>query len=207
MICILLIMLSLTSPSDNPISASIESFSQIESYQVTLRSTDGDSPEEIKYFFKKPGYVRMEFIEPYNGSVLVYNPIQKKVRVRPFNFLKFLVFTLDPESSLLKSSRGHKVDESDIGSLLAVVENLRSHGTSENLADAPVGRRQAVRISVTGNDGYAVEGIHMYHLWLDKDILLPLRVSAYDGGSNLIEDVVMDDLQINVPFPENFFEL
>ena len=207
MIFILLIMLSLTSPSDDLITASIERYSHVDSYQVTLRSTDSSSPEEIKYYFKKPGYIRMEFIQPYNGSVLVYDPLRKKVRVRPFGFLKFLVFTLDPESSLLKSSRGHKVSESDIGSLLTVVEKLRSHGTSENLDDAPVGTRQAVRISVKGNDGYAVNGIHLYHLWLDRDILLPLRVSAYDTGSNLIEDVVMDDLEINVTFPENFFEL
>ena len=149
----------------------------------------------------------MEFIRPHKGAVLVYNPTKKEVRLRPFGFLKFFVLTLSPESKLLKSSKGHRVNESDIGSLLKIVKRLQSHGISQKLKADTLGKRHTVLISVEGKGDFAVNGVHLYYLWLDKKTFLPLKTSAYNTQGKLIEEVLMDDLQINIEFPENFFNL
>lgn len=190
------------------VTAALNAFSKVQSYSVTLRSGAGDGPKEIiKYYFKRPGFVRMEFVSPYKGAVLVYDPLKKYVRLRPFGFLKPLVLTLSPENKLVKSARGHTVDESDIGALLRMVSALKDIGETKAEAEEEVSGRPADVVSVIGAVGKTVDGINKYLLWLDKKTRLPLRVSAYDAGGKLIEDVLMDDLDLDVELPEGFFGL
>lgn len=200
-------IVALTSPSADLIMKAQVSFDHVVSYHVTLRSSGAGDSEEIKYSYKKPGHIRMEFMKPHKGAVLVYNPVTNKVRLRPFDFVKFLVFTIDPDSWLLQSARGHRVNRSDIGSLLKTVRRLQSQGTHEVREDTVMGRRKVVHVSIKGNNGFTVDGINVYHLWLDKQSLLPLRVSAYNNKGEPVEEVFMDDLQINVELPDDFFEL
>src|SRR5574340_540810 len=112
MIGILLLLCALASPPADPLDAALESYGHVASYRVTLRSRSGSSSETIRYFFKKPGFVRMEFMEPHKGAILVYNPEKKIVRLRPFGFLRPVVLTLSPDSRLITSSKGHRVDAS-----------------------------------------------------------------------------------------------
>lgn len=207
MINVIAFILMLAASSADLISNALVSFDHVDSYQVTLRSSGDESSEEILYSFKKPGHIRMEFIRPHRGTVLVYNPVSGKVRVRPFGFMKFLVFTLNPDSWLLRSSRGHTVDRSDIGSLLKAVRRLQSQGSYEVREESIVGKRDAALVSIKGENGFSVNGINAYRLWLDTQSFLPLKVSAYNSMGGQVEEVVMDDLQINVEFAEGFFDL
>lgn len=207
MLFVIAFMLAFPPATHDLIGAAIKTYESIKSYQVTLRTVDSNTTEEIKYYFKKPGSVRMEFIKPHKGAVLVYNPFKKEAKLMPFGFLRFFILTLNPGNRLIKSSRGHRIDESDIGTLLKTVKILQSHGSCMKLRDEPIGKRQAVLIRVEGEGDFNVDGIHRYFLWLDKRTLMPLRVSAYNTRGTLIEEVLMDDLQINIELPENFFEL
>jgi len=200
-------MLALTSTTHDLIDTAIKNYKSIESYQVTLRASNNTATDEIKYYFKKPGFVKMEFLNPHKGAVLIYNPFKTEVKLMPFGFLRFFVLTLSPENRLIKSSTGHGVDESDIGALLKMVKRLQSHGNTMKLKDETVGKRQTVLIRVEGKGDFNVDDIHMYLLWLDKKTLMPLKVSAYNTQGKLIEELLMDDLQINIEFPENFFNL
>ncbi len=194
--------------SADVISSAIENYGQVASYKVTLRSRNEESSEKIRYFYKKPGYVRMEFVEPHNGSVLVYDPTSNEVKVRPFGFIKSLVFTLSPDNRLIKSSKGHTVDESDIGALLEMVHTLKMNGTVEVLGNKRIGERETIKVKITGRDGFTVgSNISHYLLWMDTGSLLPIKVSAYDKDGDLIEEVLMDDLEINVELGSGFFEL
>jgi outer membrane lipoprotein-sorting protein len=208
MFFIIAMLFTIASTPEDLIASATENYGNVETYRVTLRSNKEDTSEIIRYYYKKPGYVRMEFIKPHKGAVLVYNPEAKKVRLRPFGFLKPFVLTLSPDNSLLKSSNGHTVDESDIGALLEVVIKLQSHGKSDELGDVEVRGKTAVIVSVEGKGDFTVDNdIHRYHLWLDKETFLPLKVSAYDLKGELIEEVLMDDLELNVEFEESSFEL
>lgn len=203
-----LLLLALTAPPSDQVVASVESFRHVASYRVTIRSQSDDSLEIIRYFFKKPGYVRMEFIKPHKGAVLVYNPEKKKARLRPFGFLKPLVLTLDPDSSLITSPTGHRVDFSDMGAFLETVEKLAEHGKSRITGTAMVGKKEVLLVDVRGEEGVTVNGaVHRYLLWLDPQTMLPLRTQAFDAGGKPVEDVIMDDLEINVDLADSLFDL
>jgi hypothetical protein len=197
----------LTSPDnpEDPIAAALKIYEKITAYQVTLRSKVDDLSEEMRYYYKS-GRVRMEFIKPHNGAVLTYNPLKKEARLKPLGLIHHAV-TLGPESGLIRSSGGHKINESDIGSLLRVVVKLQSNGKTDRVREEDIAGRPAVLVRVRGNKDYTVYGIHRYDLWLDKEMHLPLKVVSYDLIGELIEEVLMDDLEINLDLPDDLFDL
>lgn len=191
----------------NPVDSALANFRQLNSYRVTLRSGHGETAEMIRYSYKKPGFVRMDFITPHNGAQLVYNPVNKKVRLSPFGFTRSLVLTLSPDNSLVKSLRGHRVDASDLGSFLQQVQQLQEQGKTRIEGEATVGRNGALIIAVEGNRDIVLTGVHSYRLWLDKTTLLPLKTMAYDHNGNLLDEVLMEDLELNPELADELFQL
>jgi len=177
----------------------IKTFENVESYTVTLRSEKDSGIEVIKYQYKKPGHIRMEFVTPHQGALLTYDPEEKKVRVRPFRSFKSFVLTFDPSSSFVKSPRGHRVDESDIGTLLRVAAELARHGSIEESGTGKIKGRPTDIITITGEDGYTVEkDVNKYVLYLERSTGLPLKAEALDRNGELIERVLMDDLEVKM---------
>jgi hypothetical protein len=189
----------------NPVAIALRNYRNIKTYQVTLRSKGHNFFEEIRYYYKS-AYIRMEFIKPLPGVILTYNPNKKEVSLRPFRFVDY-VLTLSPDNEMLQSSAGHKVDESDIGSLLEIVAKLQSNGKTYIIGEENLSGRQAVMVRVTGIGDFTICGIHQYDLWLDKMTYLPLKMVAYDLREGIIEEVLMDDLEIDLDLPDNLFQL
>lgn len=185
-----------------PVEDALSSFERLESYKVTLRSSSG---EVIRYFFRKPGYIRMEFEKPHKGAVLVYDPFKREVLLRPFGFLKSLELRMGPDDRLIRSSRGHTVDESDIGSLLKNVKKLKDNGTVQVAGEEEVHGRKTLVVEVRGKGAFEVDGTNRYRLWLEKTLMLPVKVEAYSVTGELLEGVLMDDLEVDPGFPTDLF--
>lgn len=84
---------------------------------MVLKSSDGGKTEIMRYYFKKPGHVRMEFIRPANGAVIIYDLLKKGARVWPLGYRSFPSFTMSPENRLIRSTTGQRVDWPDVGAL------------------------------------------------------------------------------------------
>jgi len=191
--------------TDNPIDMALKNYERVTTYRVTLRSKSGRSAEEIRYFYKS-GYVRMEFISPFRGAVLIYNPIKNEVILKPFRITNFAV-PLSPDNDMIRSAAGHRVHESDIGSMLRVAAELRSKGTTQIIGEEMIGGRRALLVRVTGNEHVAISGIHAYAFWLDQETCLPLKAVAYDLSGESREEILMDDLETNIDLPDDLFRL
>jgi outer membrane lipoprotein-sorting protein len=195
----------MTTPPANPVEAALEGFRNVTDYRVTIRSSHDGSSEVLRYFYKKPGFVRMEFIRPHNGAVLLYDPASKMVRLKPLGFFKSLTLTFSPDNSLVKSAQGHSVDESDIGNLLEGAKSLQEHGRTTVLGEEKVGERMTLAVAVEGGKNFALGRTHRFRLNLDEASWLPLKVKAYDEAGNVIEVVHMDDLETNVHLDDSLF--
>jgi hypothetical protein len=194
-----------TEITGNPVAISRRIYETIVSYQVTLRSRGSNFSEEIRYYYKS-GCIRMEFIQPFRGAVLTYDPTRKEVRLKPLRMLN-RVISLSPDSHVIQSSAGHRIDESDIGSLLRAVARLQANGRTCVAGEKFLSAREIIFVRVTGNDAAAVCGVHSYDLWLDKGSYLPLKVVSYDLKDGLIEEVIMDDLKTDVDLADCLFHL
>lgn len=116
--------------SMDPIAFSQQSFNNLTSYQVMMRSSSpSDESKIIRYSFQKPGYVRMDFTQPHSGAVLIFNSVSGKVKLWPFGVGSLPILHLSPTNSLIQDERGHRVDRSDIGVLLGNIRHLQREGT------------------------------------------------------------------------------
>lgn len=199
----LLTSLYLTAMAD-PLDDADKRFDALHSYQVTLRSTDAAGGQEvIRYYFRKPGWVRMEFERPHRGAVLVYAPDTHRVRLWPFGLGHWPELDLAPDHPLLRNPRGHRVDRSDVGVLLADMRLLRESGSGQPPGDTDLAGRPATVLDISG---LARAGaVHRYRAWLARDTAFPLRVDSFAADGHLIESVDMSDARIDLPLPERFF--
>ncbi len=189
----------------DPLSESEARFRALRTYQVTVRSLPAQGEcKAIHYFYRQPGWVRMEFIEPYRGIVLIYDPHERRVRLWPFGVSHVPMLNLAPDNPLL-GGRGHRVDRSDIGALLANLQTLRARGRMSMLGDAPIAGKAAMGIEIFGDEGVNLDGVHRYRVWLAQDSLFPVQVESFAAGDAPIETVNMDDVGIDIEFPEGFF--
>jgi len=201
----LFFLIAAVTAGDEALMKASEAFARLDTYAVTVKS-EGTAREEIRYFFRKPGWIRMEFVEPHRGAVLVYNPDLKRVKLRPFAFFKYLVMDLSPEDRLIRSSKGHTVDKSHIGALLENVESLKHAGEAKFLGQESVNGRDAVVLEVTGAGGKDVNGVHRYVIWLDNRLFLPIKVASYGLGGEKTEDVDMTDIEAGRDLPLDLFD-
>jgi hypothetical protein len=188
------------------IAAAQAHFHQLETYRVTVRSSveQGES-QVIRYYYQKPGFIRMEFVMPHRGAVLVYNPQTQKVRLWPFGLNTLPVLTLSPTNPLIRGAQGHRVDRSDVGALLRNIRALQDGGATTMLGEELVGRLHTVQLAIAGGPGQAVNGVHRYQVWLERGTLFPVKVVSFAAGDVPLETVLMDDAEIDVPLPVQFF--
>ncbi len=179
---------------------------ELHSYRLTLRALAADGERQvIRYAWRRPGWIRMDFVEPHRGAVLIYDPGAQRVRLSPFGAEHLPTLNLSPDNPLIRSPRGHSVDRSDVGALLANLAELRARGTLAAPVAAEVGGRPATLIEIEGDAGVSVGGVHRYRVWLAEDSLFPLKVQSYDARGAPIESVDMSDAELDVAFHEQFF--
>lgn len=188
----------------NPIQTAIDYYQKIAAYQVTVKSVSGGKAEIMRYYFRKPGHVRMEFVTPFKGAVLIYNSDTKQAKLWPFGYRSFPALSLSPENRLIQSSTGQRVDRSDVGALYQNVKALQEHGRTEVLGIETTGGHKTLHIAVEGG-GFSIGAVARYQLWLDRTTGFPFKVSSHDVNGQLIEVVEMDELKLNPEFPDGFF--
>lgn len=205
MIGLMLAVTLLSADTLNPIQAAIDFYRDIAGYQVTVKSLSKDKTEIMRYSYKKSGQVRMEFVTPFKGATLIYDPGSKKAKLWPFGYRSFPALSLSPENSLIQSSTGQRVDRSDVGVLYQNVKTLQDNGGTEIMGVEMIGERETLHIIVSGENGFSIGPIARYQLWLDRNNGFPLRVISYGKNGQVIETVEMSELILDPKFPEGFF--
>ncbi len=190
----------------SPLEDAIERFRSVETYQLTLHSSRVDGEDHIRYWYRKPGFVRMEFIRPHAGAVLVYSPRTRRVRLWPRGVGRFPELSLSPDNPLIRGPGGQTVDKSDLAALFENVRTLLAQGEAEERGEAELAGRSALHLVVSGAAGAAVDGVHRYELWLDTSSRFPLKVISRDRQGGLIETVTMEALQVNPSLAQNLFD-
>lgn len=206
-VALLLLVMSHTASADL-LDDALMRYAKVATYQATLRSSaipGGPFREIIRYTYKKPGWVRMDFRQPHPRLVLIYDPERNGVRLWPFGSTG-PDFSVSPDIGWLRSGGGERVDRSDIGTLLHRAIRLRENGNAAVLGEESVNHRDTVRLRVIGGAGKKVAGVHRFDLWLDDRTLMPLKVEAYDDHDAPLDIVLMDDLQLDVSLPERTFQ-
>ncbi len=187
----------------DPIQYMVDCYRKIDSYQVTINSSQSNT---LSYYFKRPGHVRIEFIQPFGGAVIIYDPDSKVARLWPLGYPHFPAFTLNPENRLIRNASGQRVDRSDFGALYQNVQTLQQHGKATLAESVSINGKNALHLIVEGLDNFSTAGVHRFQLWVDQSTVFPIKVSSHDVTGNILEVVEFEYLQINPTFPPDFFK-
>lgn len=162
---------------------------------------DGDPGVDmvLRYYYMHPGFVRMELIRPFGGTVLTYDPYRKVAEVKP---LGMFVLELSPDSRLIRGPQDHRIDESDILTLLATVKELARRGELV-LKKTP----ESFVLVVRGKNHVVRRNIAKFVLEFDRETLFPTYAGSYDEDGDLIEEVFFKEIEIGRRFSRDMFRL
>lgn len=171
-------------------------FSALDHYTTLLDSEGEDGRNRIVYTYKKPGYIRMDFVRPHKGARLIYNPVTDRVALRPFS-TGLLQMDLAPDNRMITDPKGHTVDRSDIGSLIDSAMRYAAEGVVTPMPPEQVEGKQCPRILI---EGKAVT----YLLWIHPALGLPIKVvKLFSGGGQ--ETVFLRNLVVDGPLAGDIF--
>ena len=160
---------------------------------------DPDIDMVLRYYYMHPGFVRMELVRPFGGTVLTYDPYRKTAQVKP---LGMFVLELSPDSRLIRGPQDHRIDKSDILTLLNTVKELARRGR------VLLKKSSGNYILVVKGENYVVrKRIAKFVLEFDGKTLFPTYASSYDEEDNLIEEVIFKNIRVKDGFPKGIFRL
>ncbi|MFQ5893581.1 MAG: hypothetical protein ACE5H5_04635, partial [Nitrospinota bacterium] len=152
------------------------------------------------YTFRKPGEVRLEWLEPRRkrGQLAVYDG--NTLRAAP-TWLPFAV-SVSPDSPTGMDDFHHPVYRSDLASLMSIVLQDLPKVTEEAYeGQVAVGQRTAHRVVLQTVDKRVV-------LDIDTEHNLPLAIEQYDRASGLLFDGgYFEDLTLNPSLADSLFDL
>ncbi len=180
-------------------------YAEVSDYQANLevRTFGKDGSFETRkflYTFKKPKKLRLDFESPYAGMIIVYPDQNGKVALR-----RFFTFHLALDNFLLQVSAGQRIDQTDLGLLIAnIFHSLTDH------------RRGPLRITeddkdicirVMADDHFREGVVIQYQFFIDKDLWLPVKVEESSPDGLLERTIVFRNLRTNIDVPDNYFQL
>lgn len=180
---------------------------EVRDYRVLVeveRRTRGEitRKEEFRYFFKRPDRVRIDYVEPYGGTIAVYPDKKGKVLVKPWGMF---ALHLSPESFLLRNPSGQRIDQTDLGSLISNISRSVGESRRGPLSLEEGGDR--VRIKVLAEDHFRPGVLTDYEFLIDKRTWLPTEIRERSAQGALERVIRFRNLVLNEGLAESLFEL
>jgi len=172
---------------------------------VVLATEDGTQrTEEFLYTLKKPRQVRIDFKTPQPGTILIFPDAEGNVWVRPWGW-RFLDLRLPPDSFLLSSPSGQRIDQTDFGLLLRNVGRSMEGGRRGPLEILE--EDQCVRIRVLAENHFSDGKVTRYEFVIDRNTILPAEIEERTPGGVFERRITFRNLVINTGVPDAFFRL
>jgi outer membrane lipoprotein-sorting protein len=185
------------------------SYAGVKDYQagVEERTYNKDGSFETKkflYTFKKPGCIRLDFVTPHSGRVLVYPDKNGEVAIRPSGF-PFFKLHLALNHPLLKVTSGQRLDQTDLGLL---IKNIVHSLTDQRRGPVEVEEEDGyIRVQVLA-DSHFQKGVEtLYRFLIDQKLWLPVQVEESTPGGRLERKIVFHNLRTNISVLDSFFRL
>jgi outer membrane lipoprotein-sorting protein len=183
-------------------------YEKVKDYRVQVKvvtaENAGNRTEEFIYTFKKPNHIRIHFLTPQPGTILIYPDKEGKVSVRPWGW-SFLDLHLSPDSILMANSSGQRIDQTDFGLLIKNIGRSVASGRRGPLEI--LDEAHDIRIGVLAEDNFRAGKITKYQFTIDKNTHLPAEVEEWTPEGAFERKITFRKLEINLHVPDSFFHL
>lgn len=187
-------------------------------YEKTERAISKGEEQRIRFFFRKPFDVRMDWLD--NRERVTQTAVYRqgfndgKVLARENGLLGSLVgiLRLEPSESLALSDSRHPITEVGIGKIIdraqrdAANPRITSRFDSEEVLDG----RTAFKFDFTASSNEGLGGLNDARnalLWIDRELKLPVKLEIYDSASLLLERHRFKELRVNQKLADKIFTM
>ncbi len=159
----------------------------------------------VRYAFKKPDRVRIDFEFPHEGMTIVYPDEKGRVALRPWRGLSSLVLHLKPENPLVEISPGQRINQTDLGMLIQNISLSLGRLYLGDLKMEEDGDHLVLRVL---SENPFARGIRTrFTFTIDTRLWLPVAVEESTDSGVLKRRVVYEDMRINTGLTDAFFWL
>ncbi len=174
----------------------LKAWQGVKDYTCTMESYNrlGDKEEKktYRYWYLKPGYIRMKVIKGKGkGGEVFFDPTRNKVRGHKGGFFSFIVLTLEPTDKRVVSIRGVRVDQTSFGYILDQLQPYVKAGECKELNSKGIKRIECAASAKA------------YHgdIWKEKVLLdnslMPVLWERYGKDGTLLYRLSCTDLKLN----------
>ena len=185
-------------------------FAAVEDYQtetVVREYREGRliDTKRFLYSFKKPNHIRIDLEAPHAGMVLIYPDEDGKVVVEPFGWARFLRLHLPPDSGVLMTAAGQRIDQTDLGLL---VQNMAHSLTDQRHGEIMLSEEDSrLCLEVLAENHFHPNALTRYRFLIDKKRWLPVEVQERTPEGVLQREVIFRSLRTSIGVADSFFQI
>ena len=173
--------------------------------EITFFEKDGSlKTERSLYTFKKPKWIRLDFVSPHAGMVVVYPDENGQVLIRPGGLLSLFTFHRMLDDPMLANTFGQQIDQTDIGLLIA---NIRHSVTDQRRGPVSILEdKGTIQIQVLADDHFRKGVETRYQFVISKELWLPVEVGESTANGVQEGRIIFRNLQTNISVPDGLFQ-
>jgi outer membrane lipoprotein-sorting protein len=157
----------------------------------------------FKFYFKRNKKIRVDFTEPYPGTIVVYSEGKEEATVIPFGFMPGLKFNLSLRNPMVMTPSGQRLDQTDMGYFIDFV--FRSLKKIEQEDGELREEREKVTFLLNALDHVNREKMEKYRILISKKYWLPLGIERYKLDGTLVESMQIRNYSINNHLDDHLF--
>ncbi len=160
----------------------------------------------VDFSWNRAGWIKTVVVAGDNkGSVAVYDPAQKKIKVRWAGIE--LPVMLSPDSKTTQGLYGEKIYDGPFPAIFKTSGWYKSHGTISWVGEETVDGASCAVIELKTNTPADNKGIARERWWLDKTTGLPRKTESFDANGTKVISIAYKNLKLNPQLSQNHFNL
>ena len=180
-------------------------YAVVQDYRTEVDVKSRKARDKFIYTFKKPNYIRIDFISPHSGWILIYPDEKGKAVVRSSGSKHFLELHLSTQNRLIKKPSGQRVDQTDMGLL---INNISHSVTDKSKGPVKIAEQDGtIEMNVLAEDHFSAGVVTMYRFLVDRGSWLPIGVDEFTPDGAPKRTVRFRNTVVNLGTEESSFRL
>jgi outer membrane lipoprotein-sorting protein len=184
-------------------------YDEVRDYQTEVEVIFFENDRSVKstkclYTFKKPKWIRLDWISPHQGMIMVYPDPNGKVLVKPQGLLSILTLHRMLDDPLLETPSGQRMNQTDMGLL---IKNIRHSVTDQHRGPVSISEdKDTIQIQVLADDHFREAVETRYQFLISKELWLPVEVGKSTTNGVQESRIIFRNLRTNINVPDELFQ-
>ncbi len=157
----------------------------------------------FKFYFKREKKIRVDFEEPYPGTIVLYSKDNEKAIVIPFNYWPRLKFNISHNHTMLKTPTGQRLEQTDMGYFIDfVLQSLQKVDQADHQLKES---EEHMTFMLRALDYVHWKRVEKYRIVISQKTWLPVQIERYELNGTPVESIQIRNYSINTHLDDHLF--